>query len=207
MTNLKAKIRKGKVSEPGIIPAVLYGPGIENVSLEIDKKAIEKMYKEVGETLIDLDVEGKTYNVLVHETQVDPLTLELIHVDFYQPNLEEKTEADVNLEIVGTAPAVKFGGTMISNMRQVTVKALPRDLPSKIEVDVSGLSEIGDYIAIKDIKVGDGVEVVFDDPEEIVIQIVEPEDVDKELSEPIKEIDKEVEKVETKEEEEVEEKE
>ncbi|MGI6334936.1 MAG: 50S ribosomal protein L25 [Minisyncoccales bacterium] len=206
MTNLKAKIRKGKVSEPGIIPAVLYGPGIENVSLEIDKKVIEKMYKEVGETLIDLDVEGKTYNVLVHETQVDPLTLELIHVDFYQPNLEEKTEADVNLEIVGTAPAVKFGGTMISNMRQVTVKALPKDLPSKIEVDVSGLSEIGDYIAIKDIKVGDGVEVVFDDPEEIVIQIVEPEDVDKELSEPIKEIDKEVEKVETKEEE-VEEKE
>lgn len=201
MTNLKAKIRKGKVSEPGIIPAVLYGPGIENVSLEIDKKVIEKMYKEVGETLIDLDVEGKTYNVLVHETQVDPLTLELIHVDFYQPNLEEKTEADVNLEIVGTAPAVKFGGTMISNMRQVTVKALPKDLPSKIEVDVSGLSEIGDYIAIKDIKVEDGVEVVFDDPEEIVIQIVEPEDVDKELSEPIKEIDKEVEKVETKEEE------
>ena len=206
MTNLKAKIRKGKVSEPGIIPAVLYGPGIENVSLEIDKKVIEKMYKEVGETLIDLDVEGKTYNVLVHETQVDPLTLELIHVDFYQPNLEEKTEADVNLEIVGTAPAVKFGGTMISNMRQVTVKALPKDLPSKIEVDVSGLSEIGDYIAIKDLKVGDGVEVVFDDPEEIVIQIVEPEDVDKELSEPIKEIDKEVEKVKTKEEE-VEEKE
>jgi large subunit ribosomal protein L25 len=201
MTNLKAKIRKGKVSEPGIIPAVLYGPGIENVSLEIDKKVIEKMYKEVGETLIDLDVEGKTYNVLVHETQVDPLTLELIHVDFYQPNLEEKTEADVHLEIVGTAPAVKFGGTMISNMRQVTVKALPKDLPSKIEVDVSGLSEIGDYIAIKDIKVGDGVEVVFDDPEEIVIQIVEPEDVDKELSEPIKEINKEVEKVETKEEE------
>ena len=206
MTNLKAKIRKGKVSEPGIIPAVLYGPGIENVSLEIDKTAIEKMYKEVGETLIDLDVEGKTYNVLVHETQVDPLTLELIHVDFYQPNLEEKTEADVNLEIVGIPPAVKFGGTMISNMRQVTVSALPKDLPNKIEVDVSGLSEIGDYIAIKDLKVGDGVEVVFDDPEEIVIQIVEPEDVDKELSEPIKEIDKEVEKVETKEEE-VEEKE
>jgi large subunit ribosomal protein L25 len=206
MTNLKAKIRKGKVSEPGIIPAVLYGPGIENVSLEIDKKVIEKMYKEVGETLIDLDVEGKTYNVLVHETQVDPLTLELIHVDFYQPNLEEKTEADVNLEIVGIPPAVKFGGTMISNMRQVTVSALPKDLPNKIEVDVSGLSEIGDYIAIKDLKVGDGVEVVFDDPEEIVIQIVKPEDVDKELSEPIKEIDKEVEKVKTKEEE-VEEKE
>jgi large subunit ribosomal protein L25 len=207
MTNLTAKIRKQEISEPGIIPAVLYGPGIENVSLEIDRKVIEKMYKEVGETLIDLDVEGKTYNVLVHETQVDPLTLELIHVDFYQPNLEEETEADVHLEIVGIAPAVKLGGTMISNMREVAVSALPKNLPSKIEVDVSGLSEMGDYIAIKDIKVGSGVRVIFDDPEEIVIQIIEPEDVDKELSEPIEEINKEVEKVETKKKEEVEEKE
>ena len=205
MTNLKAKIRKGKVSEPGIIPAVLYGPGIENVSLEIDKKVIEKMYKEVGETLIDLDVEGKTYNVLVHETQVDPITLELIHVDFYQPNLEEETEADVHLEIIGTSPAVKLGGTMVSNMREVTVKALPKNLPSKIEVDVSELKEMGDAITIGSIKVSDGVKVVFDDPEEIVIQILEPEDVDKELAEPIEDINKEPEKVETKKKEEVEE--
>ena len=205
MTNLTAKIRKEKVSEAGLIPAVLYGPGIENVSLEIDKKVIEKMYKEVGETLIDLDVEGKTYNVLVHETQVDPITLELIHVDFYQPNLEEETEADVHLEIIGTSPAVKLGGTMVSNMREVTVKALPKNLPSKIEVDVSELKEMGDAITIGSIKVSDGVKVVFDDPEEIVIQILEPEDVDKELAEPIEDINKEPEKVETKKKEEVEE--
>lgn len=207
MTNLTAKIRKEKVSEVGLIPAVLYGPGIENVSIEIDRKVIEKMYKEVGETLIDLDVEGKTYNVLVHETQVDPITLELIHVDFYQPNLEEETEADVHLEIVGLSPAVKLGGTMISNMREVTVKALPRNLPNKIEVDVSGLEEMGDYITIKDLKVGEGIKVIFDDPEEIVIQILEPEDVDKELATPIEDINKEPEKVETKKKEEVEDKE
>jgi len=205
MTNLTAKIRKEKVSEAGLIPAVLYGPGIENVSLEIDKKVIEKMYKEVGETLIDLDVEGKKYNVLVHETQVDPITLELIHIDFYQPNLEEETEADVHLEIIGTSPAVKLGGTMISNMREVTVKALPKNLPSKIEVDVSELKEMGDAITIGSIKTSEGVKVVFDDPEEIVIQILEPEDVEKELAEPIEDINKEPEKVETKKKEEVEE--
>ncbi|MDD4737793.1 MAG: 50S ribosomal protein L25 [Candidatus Pacebacteria bacterium] len=205
MTNLTAKIRKEKVSEAGLIPAVLYGPGIENVSIEIDKKVIEKMYKEVGETLIDLDVEGKTYNVLVHETQVDPITLELIHVDFYQPNLEEETEADVHLEIIGISPAVKLGGTMISNMREVTVKALPRNLPNKIEVDVSELKEMGDAITIGNIKTPEGVKVLFDDPEEIVIQILEPEDVDKELAEPIEDINKEPEKVETKKKEEVEE--
>jgi len=206
MTNLTAKIRKEKVTEAGLIPAVLYGPGIENVSIEIDRKTIEKMYKEVGETLIDLDVEGKKYNVLVHETQVNPITLELIHVDFYQPNLEIETEADVHLEIIGVSPAIKLGGTMISNMREVTVKALPKNLPNKIEVDVSGLEQIGDVITIQDIKTPKGVKVVFDDPEEIVIQILEPEDVEKELATPIEEINKEPEKVEVKKKEEVEEK-
>ncbi len=203
MTNLTAKIRKGKVSGPESIPAVVYGPGIDNVSLEIDKKTIEKMYKDVGETLIDLDVEGKQYNVLIHETQVDPMTLELIHVDFYQPNLEEITEADVHLDFVGTATAIKLGGTMIINMREVTVKALPKDIPNKIEVDISGLKEIGDSITIDSIKVPEGVKLVFDDPEEVVVQIVEPENVDKELSEPIEEVSKE----EPKEEEKVNEKE
>ena len=207
MTNLTAKIRKEKVTEAGFIPAVLYGPGIENVSIEIDRKTIEKMYKEVGETLIDLDVEGKKYNVLVHETQVNPITLELIHVDFYQPNLEIETEADVHLEIIGVSPAIKLGGTMISNMREVTVKALPKNLPNKIEVDVSELEQIGDSITIQDIKTPEGVKVVFDDPEEIVIQILEPEDVEKELATPIEEINKEPEKVEVKKKEEVEEKE
>ena len=199
MTNLTAKIRKGKVSSSESIPAVVYGPGIDNVSLEIDKKTIEKMYKDVGETLIDLDIDGKQYNVLIHETQVNPMTLELIHVDFYQPNLEEITEADVHLGFVGTAPAIKLGGTMIINMREVTVKALPKDIPNKIEVDISGLKEIGDSITIDSIKVPEGVKLVFDDPEEVVVQIVEPENVDKELAEPIEEVSKEEPKEEEKE--------
>jgi len=113
MTSLKAQTRKetGKIfrsqAEEGVIPAVLYGPGIETVSLKVNKKDFEKVYNEVGETLIDLDIEGKQFSVLIHETQVNPLTLELTHVDFYQPNLLEEVETDVELTLTGEAPALK----------------------------------------------------------------------------------------------------
>ncbi|MFA5755149.1 MAG: 50S ribosomal protein L25 [Candidatus Paceibacterota bacterium] len=207
MINLTAKIRKERSTDPSIIPAVLYGPGIENISLDLNKKDIEKMFKEVGETLIDLEVEGKKYSVLIHDTQLNPLTLELIHVDLYQPNLKEKVETDVHLELVGEAPAVKLGGTLITNIKELTVKALPKDLPSKIIIDVSQLSEMNSFISIKDIKLPEGVIIVTENPEEMVVQIIEPEDVEKELAEPIEGINKEPEKVETKKKEEAEDKE
>ncbi|MDD3386653.1 MAG: 50S ribosomal protein L25 [Candidatus Pacebacteria bacterium] len=207
MINLTAKIRKERNTDSGTIPAVLYGPGIENISLEINKKEIEKVFKEVGETLVDLDIDGKKYSVLIHDTQLDPITLELIHVDLYQPNLKEKVEADVHLELVGEAPAVKLGGTLITNIKELTVKALPKDLPSKITIDVSQLNEMNSSISIKDIKLPEGANIVTDNPEEIIVQIVAPEDVDKELAEPIEGINKEPEKVETKKKEEVEDKE
>ena len=207
MTNLTAKIRKesGKSYQKGdFIPAVLYGPQLENISLEIEKKVIQKTFKEVGETLIDLEVEGKTYSVLVYDTQVDPITLELIHVDFYQPNLKELVEAEVHLEITGIAPAVKLGGTLISNMKELTVKALPKDLPNKIIIDVSSLNTFEDFITIKDINLPQGVSIVSDDPLEVVVQVVEMNDVEEELSKPIEAINKEPEKVEKKKKEEVE---
>jgi len=210
MTKLTAKIRKetGRNYEKGdFIPAVLYGPKVENLSLEVEKKIIQKMFKEVGETLIDLEVEGKVYPVLIYDTQVDPITLELIHVDFYQPNLKEEVETEVHLEIVGVAPAVKLGGTLITNMKELTVKALPTNLPNKIVIDVSSLNTFEDFITIKDIKVPEGVSIVSEDPEEVVVQVVEMGNVEEELAKPIEAINKEPEKVEKKKKEEVEDKE
>ena len=207
MISLKAQAReeKGKifrsVSEEGIIPAVLYGPGIETVSLKVNKKDFEKVYNEVGETLIDLDVDGKKFSVLIHETQVDPLTLQLTHVDFYQPNLTEEVEADVELTLTGEAPALKLGGTLITNMKELTVSALPKDLPSEIIIDVSSLKTFEDVIMIKDISLPKGVTIVGH-AEEIVVKVMEPENVDEELAKPIEEVNKEVEKVGEKEKEE-----
>ncbi len=201
MISIKAKNRKGKISESGFLPAVLYGPGIENISLEVDKKEFDKMFKEVGETLIGLDVDGKTYSVLIYDTQTDPMTMQTMHVDFYQPNLKEEVETEVPLELTGEAPALKLGGTLITNMKELTVKALPKDLPNKIRIDVSSLMTFEDAITVKDIIVPAGVKII-DHPEEIVVQVVEPEKVEEELAKPIEEVEKEPEKAGEKKEEE-----
>lgn len=208
MTSLKAKLRKTKGTayrasqEENTIPAVLYGHETENLSLEVDRKEFEKVYKEVGETLIDLEVEGKKYSVLIHDEQVHPLTQELLHVDFYQPNLKEEVETEVPLELVGEAPALKLGGTLIANMKEIPVYALPKDLPSKITIDVSSLATFEDAITVKDIKVPAGVTIDIEDPEEIIVQVVEPEKVEEELAKPIEEVNKEPEKAGEKKEEE-----
>jgi len=149
------------------------------------------VYKEVGETLIDLDVEGKKYSVLIRDAQSHPLSQELLHVDFYQPNLKEKVETEVPLELVGEAPALKLGGTLIANMKEIPISALPKDLPSKIVIDVSSLITFEDAITVKDIKVPAGVTIEIENPEEIIVQVVEPEDVEEELAKPIEEIEKE----------------
>lgn len=208
MTSLKAKLRKEKGTayrakqEQEVIPAVLYGPEVESLSLEVDRKEFEKVYKDVGETLIDLDVEGKKYSVLIHDEQVHPLSQELLHVDFYQPNLKEEVETEVPLELIGEAPALKLGGTLIANMKEIPVSALPKDLPSKIVIDVSSLATFEDAITVKDIKVPNGVTIEIDNPEEIIVQVVEPEKVEEELSKPIGEVEKEPEKAGEKKEEE-----
>jgi large subunit ribosomal protein L25 len=207
MTSLTAKLRKqkgaalkaGEIAE--IVPAVLYGSGIENISLEIDKKSFLKIFREVGETLIDLDVEGKKYSVLIHDTQVQPLTQELIHVDFYQPNLTEEVETEVPIELVGEAPALKLGGTLIVNMKEISVKALPKDLPSKIIIDVSSLITFEDAITAKDIKLPAGVTIEIENPDEVIVQVVEPENVEEELAKPIEDVNKEPEKAASKKEE------
>jgi len=208
MTSLKAKLRQVKGTayranqKEEVIPAVLYGPEIESISLEVDRKDFEKVYKDVGETLIDLEVEGKKYSVLIHDEQVHPLSQELLHVDFYQPNLKEAVETEVPIELVGEAPALKLGGTLIANMKEIPVSALPKDLPSKITIDVSSLVTFEDAITVKDIKVPAGVTIEIEDPEEIIVQVVEPENVEEELAKPIEDVNKEPEKVEEKKEEE-----
>lgn len=185
MISLKAKIREGKKTEEGNIPAILYGPGMENVTIQLSRKEFEKAYDVVEETLLTLDVDGKEYSVLIYDTQQDPVSMDYIHVDFYQPNLKAEVETEIELEMVGEAPAVKnLGGTLITNIKHLKIKALPKDIPNALHIDVSGLNTFEDHILVKDIKVGAGVKVM-DDPEEIVVQVTPPENVDEELAKPI----------------------
>jgi len=219
MLSLSAKIRKeiGKKVKPlrkrGILPAVLYGPEIKNLNLELDFNEFEKVYKEAGESsLVSLEVkEDKKKDkklVLIHEVQKDPLTEKPTHVDFYQPRLEEEIEAKVPLIFEGEALAQKdLGGTLVKNITEVEVKAKPQNLPKEIRVNIGSLKTFEDKILIKDLKLPEGVKILKDQ-KEIITLVTPPEKVEEELAKPVEEKVEEIEKVkEKKEKEEEEEKE
>jgi large subunit ribosomal protein L25 len=215
MLSLSAKIRKdlgGKkvkaLRKKGIIPAILYGPGIKNLPLEIDSKEFEKILREAGESsLIKLQIgdekmRNKEFTVLIHEIEKDPLTLKPIHIDFYQPKLKEEVEVLVPLIFEGESKAVKeLGGTLVKNISEVRVKALPLNLPKEIKVSIEKLRTFEDEIFVSDLKLPEGVKILKD-PREIVAFAAPPEKVEEELAKPVEEKVEEVEKVVEKKEEE-----
>jgi large subunit ribosomal protein L25 len=209
MLSLPVKVRKiiGKkvkaLRKKGVLPAVLYGPKITPpLSLEVDFKEFEKIYKEAGESsLISLGMDKEKFLVLIHEVKLDSLTGEPLHVDFYQPRLEEEVEVMVPLVFEGEAEAVKdLGGTLVKNISEVEVKAKPQNLPHEIRVNIDRLRTFEDNILIKDLIVSKEVKILKG-PEEVVAQVSPPEKVEEELEKPIEEKVEEVGKVEEKKEE------
>lgn len=183
MTKLNCKLRSHRTSE-GMIPAVLYGANVENTSIEVDPKSLEQALQEAGEsTLVDLELDKKKYKVLIHDLQRDPLRNQITHVDFYQPNLKEKVEVEVPLVFVGEAPAIKLGGTLIKNLSEIEVKALPDNLPHNIEVNISSLTELDSEIIIKDLVLPQGVEIMREDNEVVAVISRIQEEKEEEVSE------------------------
>lgn len=205
MLSLKADIRKekGKKTETlrkeGLLPAVLYGPGAKSIDLKVEQKAFRVAYKEAGESsLLTLELTEGSSPVLIKGVQVHPLSGEAIHVDFYQPRLDQELRMNIPVELEGEAPAVRdLFGTLIQNVHEVEVSALPVNLPREIVVNVDMLKTFEDKILVKDLKVGDNVKILAGE-DWVIAQVVPPEDVEKELEAPVKENVEDVEKVETK---------
>lgn len=168
---LKTKIRKGKQGD-NEIPAVVYGGGMKNVVLAVDEKGFNKLYEQAGESsLIDLDINKKSVTVLIHEVQRDPVSDEIIHIDFLGVNMKKKIKAEIPIVFIGDAPAVsEHGGIFNKSLDSLEIESLPGDLPHEIKVDISLLKEIGDNIRVKDIKLGVDI---LNDKEQVIASVVE----------------------------------
>ena len=201
--NVKIRDEKGrntnKLREQGIVPAVVYGPGEKNLSLEVNEKDFMKVFKEAGESsLIELTIEGQKEKkpVLIHEIQKDPITSAPIHIDFFQASLKEEVEVAIPLVFEGTSIAIKdLGANLVKNMSEIEVKALPQNLPHEIKVNLDLLKNIGDHILVKDLKVASNV-TILKKPEEIVALAAAVEKVEEELATTVEEDVSKVEKVE-----------
>jgi large subunit ribosomal protein L25 len=186
---LNAKLRelKGRKTSilraQGQIPAIVYGVGTQPVSISVDRNFFLKTYKQAGEsTIVELSVEEKTpLHVLIQDFQTDPLLNNVTHVDFRAIDMNKEIETDVELEIVGEAPAVKtLGGTLVLSRDYVTVRCLPKFLIRTLKVDISKLEIFEDGINIEDLEVPDGI-TILDEPG-LSIAIVEAPRSEEELA-------------------------
>lgn len=189
------KTKKGK--KEGLIPAVVYGRGIETRSLWIKDLDFGRLIKSAGEsTLINLDIDEKEKdNVIIYELQTDPVSGKFIHIDFFKVRMDEEIEKAVELIYVGESPAVKeSGGILVKSLNELTVKCLPADLPSHIDVDISSLKNFEDHITIKDLKLSDKVKIDID--QETVVALVTPPRSEEELEGLSEKVEEDVTKVE-----------
>lgn len=164
----------------GKLPAVVYGNKTETEPVFVDLKEFSKMWKAAGESsIIELTEDGKKIaDTLIHDTAVDPLTNEFVHVDFYAVDMSKPITAPVHLVFEGVAPAEKdLGAMIIKVIHEVEVEALPKDLPHEIKVDLSSLVKFDDRICISDIALPTGVKILAKADDVVVLAEEHKEEV------------------------------
>lgn len=165
-----------RLRQRAVMPAVVYGHGIESSPIAVDLKEFNKVFVEAGtSTLVDLAIDDqKPIKVLIHEPQAHYLKADPVHVDFYAVKMTEKIETAIPVHFVGTSAAVEeMEGNFVANKDELNIKCFPGDLIPAVEVDISALATFDDQIRIKDIQVPETIEVM-DDSEEVVCLVSAP---------------------------------
>lgn len=163
-----------KLRKEGRVPAILYGGKEKNMVLAVNGKELSSAIRTEN-AIISLMVEGggkkNLKNVIVKDIQYHPVRQNILHVDFMQISLTEEIEVMVRIETMGLPVGVDVGGGVLDHTsREVRVKCFPKEIPDKLEADVTALN-IGDSIRVKDLKVT-GKFKILEDPEKIVVSVV-----------------------------------
>ena len=148
----------------GKVPAVFYGKKEASTPVAVSMSEFKKVWREAGETsIIELVGEGIDVQALIYKVDLNALTEQPVHIDFYAIEKDKKLEIDIPLVFAGIAPAVRdLGGVLVKVMHEVKVEALPKDLPKEISVDLSALATMESQILAKDLTLPTGVSLVVD---------------------------------------------
>jgi large subunit ribosomal protein L25 len=159
----------------GLLPAVIYGSGIEPMPLTLNTGEVRQTLSVIGaNTLITLKIGKKEYLVLVRDLQREVIKRDLLHIDFQAVSMEETITTNVPVLVIGEAPAVKeLNALLVTSLDFLQIEAKAKDLPDTISVDISELVEIGDHIQVKDLFIS-GDFKILDDSELTVIVVAAP---------------------------------
>jgi large subunit ribosomal protein L25 len=181
-TDLAAQIRtehkKGparRLRRQGLVPAVFYGRNTDNIHLTVKSSDVLRLQKDKKDTAfikLIIDDGGKKIEKLsfIKELQVQPVTRNLYHADFYEVDMSRPQVFDVELILAGKAVGVDNGGILQHIKRHMKVSCLPKDLPNSIEVEVTSL-DIGQAVKLVDITLPAGL-TLLDHPEDAVASVI-----------------------------------
>ena len=161
-----------RLRSTGQIPAVVYGAGRETVTIQVERRALlENLKKGGGENtifLLKLGDTGKSRHAMIRDLQIDPVSRQIVHVDFQRILMDQKVRVQVPIELVGTAFGVKNEGAILDFVsRQVAVECLPADIPPKIFLDVTEV-HVNQHVEAKDLPIPAGA-TLLEEPDRVIV--------------------------------------
>jgi len=188
----------GGLRREGFLPGIIYGrigkEQIEPLMIQLDLHEASKIINKLtGSTLVTLNLEGKSYPVVLREVQKDIIYGTLRHVDFMAVSLTEKLHSAVPIELIGQAPAeINMSAVVVTGISELEILCLPQDMPERIEVDATVLVDTDSAIYVKDLELPESIDVLTD-PEELIAGVTyvtieeEEEEEEDELAELLEE--------------------
>ena len=141
------KVATKALRNAGMVPCVLYG-GDQPVHFSAEEKAFKNLIYTPNANTVVIELEGgKTFNAVLQDTQVHPVSDKILHLDFFQLHDDKEITMEVPVKVTGVSPGVLLGGVLRLNQRRLRVKALPKNLPDFVEAEISGL-EMGNKLYV-----------------------------------------------------------
>lgn len=172
----RGKNANRRLRAEGMIPAVVYGGGKDKdaVPIQVRRKSLLDLMKGTGSEnavfLLKLAGTGQERHAMIRDMDVDPVTRQVVHIDFQRIVMTEKVKVQVPIELTGTADGVKNGGGVLDFVhREVTIECLPGDIPKHLELDVTAL-QVGEHAEASQLRLPEGVTLV-DDPGQVIVSI------------------------------------
>lgn len=163
-----------KLRQEGKVPAVVYGAHREPVAIAVDRKSVTDLIQKSDHGvrsifLLKMAGTDQQRHAMIKDIQINPITRKMEHIDFVRVMMDENVRVTIPMHVTGTAPGVKEGGMLDTQMRELHVECLPNAIPDVIEVDISNLA-MHQFLRVADLKLPEGVKVL-EDPERVVVGV------------------------------------
>ena len=168
------------------VPAVVYGHKVTAQAVTVGASELLKVFRKTGKThIVELVLDGKKQDVLIHDVQRAPVSGDFLHVDFFVVSATEKIHVQIPVHLIGTSPAQVLGGLIEQNMHEVEVKCLPKNLVDAFEADLAKLANLGDILHVKDLGIDEKKFDILSDMEGAIVSIHLPKGVSEEDVAPV----------------------